>query len=419
MKSKWTSLGLPVFAAIAALVVFARAQPAKDADSPAQSGSAASSGGLSTIVILHDNDIHFDFNHPEAFKKVVDHFRHAYTNVFLLSAGDIFTRNEKYWTENSLDWYAGRCRFMLETMNAVDYDAMTLGNNELDYKETATRDALRLARFPVLGANVIVKSDVFDKPKPYTIFKTPGGLTVAVLGVSVGNDKPDVYASSPIQAVQSNRNLRENNVWILLTHTRSKYDQLLAEQFPEVDAIIGGHSAGSVTPAETINGVLYTRLEGHSPGVNTNCLMRLGIIRFYLEDGKVCGKAGEELTVNPDGTYTRALKTPVIADLEFPKPGAATVSVRNPLALNTLSLKVALQVEGSEKNSPPPAQALLKPGERRTCDFPLPADIKEGAEVLVQVDVQHPADLPEWERSLDFQPVRSRAPYKLKAEKKD
>lgn len=417
MKLKETSYGLSVSVAIAALTIFAQTQPARDTSSLGQSGSAASSGGLSTIVILHDNDIHFDFNHPEAFKKVVDNFRHAYTNVFLLSAGDIFTRNEKYWTENSLNWYARRCRFMVETMNAMGYDAMTLGNNELDYKETATRDNLRLARFPVLGANVVVKSDVFDKPKPYTIFKTPGGLTVAVLGLSVGNDKPDIYAVSPVQAVQSNRNLRENNVWILLTHTRSQYDRRLAEQFPEVDAIIGGHADGSVTPAETINGVLYTRLKGHNPGVDTNCLMRLGIIRLYLKNGKVCGKAGEELTINPDGTYTRGLKAPVIAGLEFLKPGTATVSVRNPLALDTLTLSIALQVEGSGKNSPPPAQALLKPGERRTFDFTLSANIKEGAEVLVQVDVQRPADLPEWERSLDFQPVRSRAPYKLNAEK--
>jgi len=255
------------------------------------------------IILLHTNDLHFNFNHSEVFEKVVRNFRDTYENVFLIDAGDVFVRLEQYWPEGGLEFYEHRGRYMIEKMNEVGYDVVTLGNNELNYKKTVTRDNLRLARFHLLGANVEVSTDEFDHPEPCAVFETACGHTLAVLGLSLAQKTgyPEgITVRPPDETLEDYLYLREKyDVLVLLNHLGVKRDRELAEKFGRVDAIVGGQSHTLLNPAEIVNGVLVCQAGGHTPKkMNPDATRFLGVIRILLEDGRVSRKSGEVLNID-------------------------------------------------------------------------------------------------------------------------
>lgn len=46
---------------------------------------------------------------------------------------------------------------IIEYMNAIGYDAMTLGNHEFDITEDELKETLALVKFPVVSCNIIDK----------------------------------------------------------------------------------------------------------------------------------------------------------------------------------------------------------------------------------------------------------------------
>ncbi len=263
------------------------------------------------IVILHTNDLHFDFNHREDFEEVVAHFRENYPNVLLLDAGDIFVRHRHRWPTDDLEFYRERSRFMIETMNQVGYDAATLGNHEIAYHGTITRDSLRLAEFPLLGANVEVSTDKLDPPEPYTIMETAEGWTVAVLGLTGGGygQREGIGLTSPAQAVEDHLHLaEEHNLFVLLTHVGLGADLLLAARFGEVDVIVGGHSHSHIDPARNVNGVLIAQTGGNPHAIDPDRRQLLGVVRVVLdEEGGVVAKSGKLLAIDGSSEVIEAL----------------------------------------------------------------------------------------------------------------
>ncbi len=260
------------------------------------------------IVLLHTNDLHFDFNHREAFEEIIGRFRDTYENVFLLDAGDIFVRHQNRWPEPELSFCEKRSRFMIETMNEVGYDAAVLGNHELDIKETITRDSLRLARFPLLGANVEVDTDKFDQPESHAVLETVCGRTIAILGLSTGGTG-GVRTLNPVESVENFLHLREeHDLFVLLTHIGVGADRRLAERFGDIDVIIGGHSHTQLNPAETVNGVLVAQTGGHPHQIDPHRRQYLGVVRLWLDnDGKVVRKSGRVITIDSKKTENQAL----------------------------------------------------------------------------------------------------------------
>ena len=258
---------------------------------------AAGQAQVTSIVLLHDNDLHFDMTQRAAFEAKLSELREAHDNIYLLNAGDVFVRHAHRWSEPSLDYYAERSRFMIEAMNELGYAAMVLGNHELDYKSDHTRAALRLARFPLLGANVVVSVDKLDQPKPYTILETVAGHTIAVLGLGTGGG-PGVETLSPSETVARYAYLRdEHAVFVLLTHLGYTKDKQLAKQFGFIDVIIGGHSHTLLERAEMVNGVLIAQTGGHPHRIDESRPKQLGVVRLLLEDGVVVKKSGEVLSL--------------------------------------------------------------------------------------------------------------------------
>lgn len=251
------------------------------------------------IVFLHTNDHHFDINMLEEFTERVQMIREHYTDVFLFDAGDVFVRHPHRWVENGVlmdnpEWYAERAKRIIRSMNALGYDALTPGNHEFDYVETHTRAALEIADFPILSANVDVHTVHMPVPESHTVLYTKTGRKIAVLGLSVVSGTKEGIHMNPINATAADfMFLREgSDVFVALTHIGLENDVALAEDFPQIDVIIGGHSHHMIEEALLVNGVLVAQAGGNQHVVSDEHPVYLGKVIVRLVNGVLAQKSG-------------------------------------------------------------------------------------------------------------------------------
>ena len=103
-----------------------------------------------------------------------------------LSAGDMF--------QGTPIGNLFRGKPVIETMNRMGFDAMTLGNHEFDWGMEALGNLRKAAAFPFLSANIIdEKGALLPGVKPYVIVQRKG-LKVAVIGITTPETH---YATKP------------------------------------------------------------------------------------------------------------------------------------------------------------------------------------------------------------------------------
>ena len=250
---------------------------------------------ISEVVLLHDNDQHFDWNFVGAIQSEIHRVRSEHANVFHFNAGDIFVRHPHRWGEpnnHNFGWYAEQALFTIATMNKLGYDAMAAGNHEMDHVEHYTRQALETAEFPVLAANMDIRTERLPHMPPYTVLETKEGYTIAVLGLSTGNFD-GVERLDPIETTQKYLHLAEkHDLFIAVTHIGVSNDRELAEAVPELDVIIGGHSHTLLDEAEMVNGVLVAQAGGGGHQFDPEKPAYLGKVTLALENGRPVEKSG-------------------------------------------------------------------------------------------------------------------------------
>ncbi len=254
---------------------------------------------IETIVFLHTNDHHFDINLQDELEAKITEIRNSYPDVFLFDAGDILVRHPHRWIvndtlEKDIEWYGQRSMEMVESMNALGYQAMTLGNHELDYKEPFTGQALMAADFPLLSANMEITTDALPSPQSHLHFSTHTGRNISVLGLSVASgNKPGILQKDIFETAAQYMYLREeSDVFVALTHIGLQNDARLAEEFPLLDIIIGGHSHHLIEEAVLVNDVLLAQAGGNRHEVSDQHPVYLGKITVRLENGQVAQKEG-------------------------------------------------------------------------------------------------------------------------------
>lgn len=138
-------------------------------------------------------------------------------------------------------------------MNALGYDAATIGNHEFDNGQDELARRTGNAEFPLLCANYTFnKSNLNSLLKPYVIIERAGkkfgiiGLTVNVKNVVAKKFQDGMEYQNHIEVANAlAERLRKEegcNVIIALTHIGFRGDIELAEQSKEIDIIVGGHS---------------------------------------------------------------------------------------------------------------------------------------------------------------------------------
>ena len=272
---------------------------------PAATVGQTPAGERSRVILLHDNDTHLHDNHREEVRRFVEGVREAGPSVFLLSAGDVLVRHAGRWPEGEgIEWYRHEGLRQIEWMNELGYDVMTSGNHELQPHEMATREVLEAARFPVLAANIRMETDALPRHPPYHVLTTDDGLTLAVLGLSVINfdPPPGLVEEEYHQTVEAYRALaEEHDALILLNHIGIRYDLELANAFPEVAAIIGGHTHSLLPEAIHVNGVLVAQTGGHHHIRDPESEMTMGVVVLEFEDGALVESCGWVVSIGPGG----------------------------------------------------------------------------------------------------------------------
>ena len=216
------------------------------------------------LCIIHTNDVHshiepFPANHSKypgmggVAKRahLINKIRSEVKHTLLLDAGDMFQGTPYF------NYYGGEIEFKL--MNALKYDAATIGNHDFDNGIDGLARQAKNAKFKLLSANYnFENTSMKGLTKPNHIFNK-GKFKIGVFGLGVelnGLVDPKMYGkttySDPIKEAKNQAQfLRKNkgcNLIICLSHLGLKYDDdkvsdiIIAKHCSEIDIIIGGHT---------------------------------------------------------------------------------------------------------------------------------------------------------------------------------
>lgn len=259
-----------------------------------------------SITIMHVNDSHSQVSQYPKLTTAVHSVRAQSPNALLVDAGDVFYGTD-YFTK-----YLGQAD--LYFMNYLKYDAMALGNHELDKGATVLANFVKGTNFPVLTANVnLTKNSVlaplFQNQITYNavggkiypaIIKEVNGEKVAFFGLfptDYTTLNSTYYISAPstkAQAIVTSLKQQGINKIVLLSHLGYKRDLSLATQVDGIDIIVGGHSHTILSQPVYVKKTEPTVIVQAGTG-----LSYLGLLNVtFNNSGVVQSYNGKLLTVN-------------------------------------------------------------------------------------------------------------------------
>lgn len=228
------------------------------------------------FIFLHTNDFHGQMTplaskrkgavvfrggaaHIAAYvRKARDKAREEGSELIFVDAGDIF--------QGTPEGNFTRGKLVVEYLNHIGCAAMALGNHEFDYGESVVADLAKLARFPILCANLYDKKTQARPSylQPYKIMER-GGIKIALIGLIT----PELYLVTAIKWVKHLQvvppmpmtlrmidQVKEKGaqVIVILSHMGIEEDRELARSVKGIDFIIGGHSHTQISKPLKIGG---------------------------------------------------------------------------------------------------------------------------------------------------------------------
>lgn len=241
------------------------------------------------ITLLHNNDLHGDFLAEKTEEKevggisllsgFVNKVRSEEKNVLYAIAGDMF-RGSVIDSE-----YKGMST--IEIMNALGPDVATIGNHEVDYGISHLLFIEKCAQFPIINANIQIKSNgvrLFDPCKIIEI----DGMKILFIGLiteeilaaakqdAVGSFINTEEAAQAVGRICNTYNALDIDFTVLLTHIGIEEDKKLAHLLDPawgVDMIIGGHSHTFMEEPVVENGIVIAHA-----GTGTDAIGRFDIV---------------------------------------------------------------------------------------------------------------------------------------------
>lgn len=213
------------------------------------------------LKIIAINDMHAGVQNFPKFAYLVDSIRKSNPDkeVLVMSAGDNRTGNPVN------DMHAEPNLPMIEMMNAVGFNISTMGNHECDHSIASFANTINKSQCTYVVANVHPADSLKLHLQPFKLFEHQG-VRIAVLGILQVNQLgiPDCHPSKvggirftdPYKALDKYKWLRDQcDVYITLNHMGLENDTLIADNHPEIDLMICGHSH-DVVPGIIRNGVM-------------------------------------------------------------------------------------------------------------------------------------------------------------------
>ena len=241
------------------------------------------------LTLLHSNDMHGDFlaEAKEGFNEggvsllsgFIKKVRADEENVIYAIAGDMF-RGSVIDSE-----YKGFST--IDLMNFLAPDIVTLGNHEIDYGLAHLLFLEKCAKFPIVNANMYVKTNHARLFQPYKILDV-NGLKVMFIGIiteevlastkseEIIGSFIDVWeAAKQVGVIVDNYKTVKIDLTVLLTHIGFDKDQELAKLIDPnwgIDMIIGGHTHTLLEEPCIVNGIPIVQV-----GVGTDQIGRFDI----------------------------------------------------------------------------------------------------------------------------------------------
>ena len=147
-------------------------------------------------------------------------------------------------------------RVIVDGMNRLGYDAMTLAAGEVNLGFEVLKARLSEAEFSVLSANLVVEATGDPYVAPWITLEMAGhriaviGLTSPTVQMLLDGQDTGLTVVDPLPAVQAAvEALRdEADIIILLSNLGVETDEDLALDVPEIDVIIGGQNGRILIP---------------------------------------------------------------------------------------------------------------------------------------------------------------------------
>ena len=191
---------------------------------------------------------------------LIKEIRESKEHVLLLDSGDLLSA-----VGNSI-----KDSLALIAINLMDYDAITIGDQEFSNSVDFFRRVVNNGKIPFVSSNVAVEGQSLFFP--YRMFDI-GGIRTAVIGVT----SPSVFLLFPadkkigVEVTNPDSVLRDiisevegkSDLIILLSHSGYDEDLALAAKYPSIDIIVGGHSQTLLEEPTKVNETLVVQA-GHS-----------------------------------------------------------------------------------------------------------------------------------------------------------
>ncbi len=261
-------------------------------------GHLTAGGKPVALTLLHTNDIHGHLTPWQGWDgdlkgKTVGGLPHLAGaiarerkaagdgNVLLLDAGDLLGDTML------ADLTEGKA--LVEALNFLEYDALTVGNHEPDFGTDALKKRMSEAAFPTVACNLTEKASGKLFTRPYVI-KEVAGVKVGILGLAypktarttAPKNVAAVEFHPPGPAVKEYLpKVRADGaeVVVILSHLGLGADLRLAKEVTGIDVIVGGHSHNRMTAATTVDDTLIVQAGAHGSD--------LGRLDLAVENGKV------------------------------------------------------------------------------------------------------------------------------------
>ena len=237
---------------------------------------------LITLTILGTTDVHgniYDWSYEDGeidddvglakIYSIVKEVREENPNTLLIDNGD--TIQGTVLTDDLYNMNLENSNPIIDVMNYMEYDSMTLGNHEFNFGLELIDKIKKEANFPILSANIYNKEDESNFMDPYTI-KELSGIKIGILGLTTPNipkwDGPKVtdleFKSMAKEAKKYADILKnEEKVDIIIATSHAGLDarhgnegsssKYILEEVPEIDALLVGHDHEEI--AKKISGV--------------------------------------------------------------------------------------------------------------------------------------------------------------------
>lgn len=264
---------------------------------------------IKKLTILHSNDLHGDFLAEEIDDNLVG-------GVSMLSGYVNKVRNEE---PNSIYCIAGDMfrgsvidsEFQgistIEIMNMLSPDVVTIGNHETDYGVAHLLFIEKCAKFPIINANMHIKTNGARLFKPHHIIEKDG-MKILFIGVLtedvlsqtkndgiIGTFVDVNEAAEEVGKICNAYNAIDIDLTVLLTHIGFEEDKKLAAKLDPawgVDIIVGGHSHTQIEKPEEVNNILIVQA-----GTGTDYIGRFDIT-IDTDKNCVAGYEWQNISIN-------------------------------------------------------------------------------------------------------------------------